>query len=130
MNTACIVVSVDELWLLQRFIRHEMAEQDRWHFPPVSVDLNDQIADALRLTKKNGLTDAALVLTRGDCLAIDYCVPSEAKTPAGVPIGRDLLLKTYSARYLIDNGDELTAAEPPQLSHQEIEEAITHMEKE
>lgn len=129
-ETSPIEVTKDELWLLQRYVRHEMADAERWHFPPVSLELNDQVADALRVCEKEKWEKCTLLLTRGDCLLIDFVIPQDAKTPGGTPLGKDLLMKTFVARYRIDNGDELSAPEPPQLSHEEIGAAIAHLEKE
>src|SRR4051794_4919184 len=42
-NTASEVFTVEELWLLQSVIRHEVPQLDQWDFPPASLDLNDQI---------------------------------------------------------------------------------------
>lgn len=130
-QTASEVFSCDELWLLQSAVRHEMAQGDQWHFPPASVELNDQIAEALLLCEENSLAEAALVLSRGDCLVIDYCVPQAAKSPSGAPIGKNVLLKSFRARRAIDSGpqpDEST--EPLQLTPAEVRQHLQHLQGE
>jgi hypothetical protein len=97
-DTVAVVLSVADLWLLQRVIRHEIAGQRGWAFPPASVELNDQIADAILLCETQKQPEAALRLSRGDLLALDYTVPADAKDVAGRPIGREILLKTFAAR--------------------------------
>jgi hypothetical protein len=122
--TACVLFSLDELWLLQSVVRHEMAQQDQWKIPPVSAALNDQVADALVRCEEAGLGEVALVLTRADCLAIDYHVPQGAKSPSGVPIGRQLLMKSFRARRDIDEGLTLTADDPAQMTAEELAEQL------
>lgn len=115
--TASVVFTVDELWLLQACVRHEAAQMDGWHFPPASLALNDDIADALVRCEDNGLADAALLLTRGDCLTIDHNVPQTAKSVAGFAIGKSLLMKSFRARREIDEGPRAVPpadAEPAQ----------------
>jgi hypothetical protein len=97
-ESASVVFTCDELWLLQRCIRHEVPQQETWKFPPASIEFNDQIAAALLLCATYGLGEAALRLSWGDLLAIDYTVPPDAKDVNGRPIGRNLLLKSYAAR--------------------------------
>jgi len=93
-----------ELWLLQRFIRHEVPALETWHFPPAAMELNDQIADALLFCEDEQQEDATLQLSWGDCLAIDFCVPNDVKDVNGAPIGRKVLLKTYAARSSLRRG--------------------------
>src|SRR5579871_2500573 len=92
-ETVPLVVSVAELWLLQRCIRHEIQGQETWKFPPAGVELNDQIATALLFCSEQNVGEAALQLSWGDLLAIDFAVPADAKDVNGRPIGRELLLK-------------------------------------
>lgn len=108
-ETAAIVFTVDELWLLQRCIRHEISAQGTWAFPPANLDLNDQIAEALLRCTRLGLADAPLLLSKGDCLAIDYTVPADAKDANGKPLGRTVLLKSYEARDQILRGAPVAA---------------------
>lgn len=97
-DTVPMVVSVAELWLLQRCIRHEIQGQETWKFPPAGVELNDQIAAALLFCSEQNVGEAALQLSWGDLLAIDFVVPADAKDVNGRPIGRELLLKSFAAR--------------------------------
>ncbi len=111
-QTASAVFTVEELWMLQSAIRHEVAQQEQWKFPPASLDLNDQIAECLLRCQEYSLSESALLLSRGDCLVIDYCVPQTAKSPAGVPVGKNILLKSFRARKQIFEGDSPDAEEP------------------
>ncbi len=97
-ETVPLVVSVAELWLLQRCIRHEIQGQETWKFPPAGVELNDQIAAALLFCSEQNVGEAALQLSWGDLLAIDFAVPADAKDVNGRPVGRELLLKSFAAR--------------------------------
>ena len=119
-NTTSAVFSVDELWLLQSVIRHEMAQMEQWKAPPASPSLNDQVAEALLFCHENDLGEAALLLTRRDCLAIDFSVPQGAKSPAGVPIGKSVLLKSFRARTELEEAWSATREEPTVPSHEEI----------
>ena len=114
-QTAAVIFSVDELWLLQAAIRHEMAQQEQWRAPPVSASLNDQVAEALVRCDETGLGEAAILVTRGDCLAIDFNVSQAAKSAAGVPIGKAVLMKSYRARRELDEGTRPSVPEPEQL---------------
>ena len=128
-QTASEVFACEELWLLQSSIRHEIPQGEQWRFPPSSLDLNAQIAEALLLCDENHLTEAALVLSRADCLAIDYCVPQMAKSPSGAPIGKVVLLKSYRARRAIDGGLQgHDADEPVQLTPGEVREHLRLMQ--
>ena len=128
-QTASELFSCDELWLLQSAIRHEMAQSEQWHFPPASLELNDQIAEALLLCEENGLSEAALILSRGDCLVVDYCVPQTAKSPSGAAIGKSVLLKSFHARRSIDNGQQAAESlEPPQLTPAEVQQQLRRLE--
>lgn len=127
-STASALFSLEELWLLQSVIRHELAQGDQWKFPPASLELNDQVADALVLCEEHKLGEAALILSRGDCLVIDYCTPQGARSVAGLPIGRTVLLKSFIARRAIEDGPGPTAAEPAQPSAGEVREALRRMQ--
>ncbi|GEM_PF-3010711 len=115
-DTVPMVVSVAELWLLQRCIRHELPAQETWKFPPAGVELNDQIAAALLFCTEQNVGEAALQLSWGDLLAIDFAVPADAKDVNGRPIGRELLLKSFAARAALRRPyplpDAPAAAEP------------------
>jgi hypothetical protein len=127
-TTASELFTVDELWLLQSVVRHELPQMEQWDFPPASVDLNDQIADALVLCDENGCGEAALVLSRGDCLLIDYCVPQGAKSVSGLPIGKQVLLKSFRARRVIESNYLPSADEPSQPTAGEVREHLRNFQ--
>jgi hypothetical protein len=127
IQTASALFTVEELWLLQSVIRHEIPQLEQWDFPPASLALNDQVAEALLLCDERGEAEAALVLSRGDCLVIDYCVPQGAKSVAGVAIGKHVLLKSFRARQEIED-HFLPAEEPPQPSYGEVREQLRHLQ--
>jgi hypothetical protein len=111
---------------MQSVIRHELPQSDQWKFPPAGVELNDQVAQALVFCDENGATEAALILSRGDCLAIDYCVPQGAKSAAGVPIGKHILMKSFRARRIIEDQVFPLADEPAQMTSGEVREHLRH----
>lgn len=119
-NTASAIFTLEELWLLQSVIRHEMAQMESWKAPPVSLALNDQVAEALLFCHENNVGEAAILLTRADCLAIDFCVPQNAKSPVGVPTGRQVLLKSYHARADLDRPWRAAEEEPAAPTPAEI----------
>lgn len=115
-ETFAVTFSSDELWLLQRCIRHELPQQEVWKYPPASVELNDQIAMGILLCAQYAVDDATLQLSWGDLLAIDFTVPADAKDVNGRPIGRNLLLKSYAARAALRRAyplPEVAQAEEP-----------------
>lgn len=112
VNTVPLIFTTDELWFLQSLVRHEMAQQDTWKYPPVSLELNDQVADVLLACHEFELKEGTLVLTRGDLLLLDYVVPQSATNVAGKNIGHPILLKTYQARRLLAEGSLGAASEP------------------
>ena len=95
--TTPVIFTAAELWMLHSFVRHEDAKQDDWKFPPVSFDLNEQIAQALLNCHRHGWTEATLLLTLHSCLVIDYWVRADFKTPEGAT-GIAILLKVFAAR--------------------------------
>lgn len=129
-NTASAVFSVEELWMLQSTVRHELAQIEQWKFPPASVDLNDQIAECLLRCHEYNLAEGALILSRGDCLVIDYCVPQTAKSVAGVPIGKNILMKSFRARMQLLDGDILAAEEPASPSAADVCEQLRQFKEE
>lgn len=129
-QTTSIVFSCDELWLLQSTIRHEVAQMEQWKNPPASASLNDQVADALFRCSELNLTEAAILVTRGDCLAVDYCVPQGAKSASGAPIGKSILMKSFKARRELDEGPELSAEEPEQVAAIDVREQMRRMKGE
>ena len=129
-NTASAVFSVEELWMLQSSIRHEIAQLEQWKFPPASLDLNDQVAECLLRCHEYSLSEGPLVLSRGDCLVIDYCVPQTAKSPSGVPIGKNILIKSFRARMQLIDGDLLGADEPASPSAADVCEQLKQFKEE
>ena len=128
--TSSQVFTLDELWLLQSVVRHELAQQDTWKFPPASVSLNDAIAEAILFCDDNKQGEAALILSRGDCLTIDYLVPQGAKSAAGQPIGRNILLKSYRARRYIEDPDYgRVVPEAPPMKADDIYRALQSREE-
>lgn len=124
-ETVAVTFNSDELWLLQRCIRHELPQQDAWKYPPASVDLNDQIAAGVLLCAQYTVEEATLQLSWGDLLAIDFTVPADAKDVNGRPVGRNLLLKSYAARAELRRAyplPEVAQAEEPKKS--EIEQRL------
>jgi hypothetical protein len=128
--TTSIVFSCDELWLLQSTIRHEVAQMEQWRVAPASPSLNDQVADALYRCTELNIGEAAVLVTRGDCLAIDYCVPQGAKSASGTPIGKSILMKSFKARRELDEGPELSADEPEQVSAVDVREQLRRLKGE
>ena len=99
-----VTFAIAELWLLQRYIRHEFPRQGEWTFPPASLDLNDRIAEAVYVCLRDNRADATLELSRGDCLVIDYCIPNGDKDINGLPIGATVLWKSFAARFQLIGG--------------------------
>ena len=97
-TTTVVCLGLDELWLLQQYIRHEVQGGREWEAPPASHDLNDRIAGSILMLEETSEAEAAFELTFRDCLAIDCTVPASAKDVDGKPIGRKILLKTFEAR--------------------------------
>ncbi|MGE5596052.1 MAG: hypothetical protein ACM3S1_08465 [Hyphomicrobiales bacterium] len=123
-RTATAVFTCEELWLLQSVIRHEVGQQEQWRYPPASLELNDQIAESLLRCEELGLDEAALVLRMQDALVIDYCVPQSAKSPSGVPIGKNILMKSFRVRQAIEAGFDATAEEPGTPTASEVQERL------
>lgn len=115
-----VVFTKDELWLLHAFVRHEVSPPWQGKWPWYSEELNDAIGDALILCEDEGQADAALILSRGDCLLLDAVIPQDAKSPGGVPLGKAVVLKALRARQQIAGGLTASAQEPPAISDREI----------
>jgi hypothetical protein len=126
-DTATVVFSLEELWILQSVVRHEVPQRDQWQYPPAGLELNDQIAQAILFCVENGQSDSAVILSRGDCLVIDYCVRADMKSPSGLPIGKNILLKSFAARREIAEGPTPIAAEPEQPSLAEVAERLREL---
>lgn len=123
-QTATAVFTCEELWLLQSVIRHEVAQQEQWKYPPASFELNEQVAESLLRCEAFGIDEAALLLTMEQALVIDYCVPQSAKSPSGVPIGKNILMKSFVVRKEIEEGLSATAEEPGTPSASEVRERL------
>lgn len=118
-----ITLSLDELWLCRSLVRHAMPGVEQWNGPPpASIDLNSQICEAI-LVCEESIEDAktllctpvreyTILLSKADCLILDYVVPQDAKTSSGKAIGKEILLKVMAARRALDGGF-LAAAEEP-----------------
>lgn len=126
-RTATAVFTLEELWLLQSVIRHEVAQQEQWHYPPASLELNDQVAESILRCEELGLEEAALVLTMQQALVIDYCVPQSAKSPSGIPIGKNILMKSFRVRKALEEGDDPDAEEPGTPNATEVQERLRQM---
>ncbi len=111
-QTTPVTFTLEELWLLRAFVRHEVAQQESWKFPPASLELNDQVAEAILLCEEHELGEAVLLLTRGDCLVIDAVIPQDAKSVNGTRLGQTILLKTFAARRDLAGGPTASADEP------------------
>lgn len=105
--------SLEELWLLQAKVRHEMAQQGEWKAPPASLGLNEQVAMAILFCEENGQPDACLELSLEDCLLLDYVIPQEAKDAQGAAIGKSVLRKAFRSRARLLGLDYAAAAEEP-----------------
>lgn len=103
-DTVSVVFGLDELWLMQACVRHELAQAEQWKFPPASLALNDAIATAILFCEEQGFQDAAVLLGRHECLVLDYTIPSTAKDANGRPIGKAVLLKSFRARQQLEDG--------------------------
>lgn len=124
MITTVLNLTLDELWLLQRVVRHEIPGQREMAFPWCSVALNDGIAEAIIMCEDERQTEAHLVVSRGDLLLIDAVVPADAKTPGGQLLGKSVLLKSFRARRELADDMQSTAHEPPRNIAQSVEEFV------
>ena len=97
-ETVSIDLTLEELWLMHSVIRHDIARSVDWSFPPSSISLSDKIAEAILFCEEFGETQAALQVTRHDCLIIDACVPDNAKSVDGWSIGRSIQIIQFAAR--------------------------------
>lgn len=131
-NTTSVAFALEELWLLRAYVRHEIPQLETWKFPPASLELNDQIAEAILLCEEHGQQEASLLLTRGDCLVIDAVVPQDAKSVSGVRIGQTVLLKSFAARRELSGGLTASAVEPEmseEVLNERIESALSEYER-
>jgi len=132
-----VVFTVEELWLLQDAIRHETPNQEEeWIRPPSDLDFNNEIALALVVCYRHQLPEYTLMLSMGDCLAIDYTVAQDAKTPEGAD-GRVVLFKSFEARRRLlglddENeavGNDYSFEQVSNLDLSEVEDANTVTDK-
>jgi len=124
--SASQVFTLDELWLIHAVIRHEAPGQKEMKFPYSNLDLNDLLAETILRCEEQGLKDAALTLTRGDCLAIDATVSVGMKDQYGKPIGKNILLKVFKARDMLSGG--IVAMEANEPVPDDIHEVMTEWE--
>jgi hypothetical protein len=122
-ETTPVAFTLEELWLLQGCIRHEVPQQESWRMPPASLALNDAIAEGILFCTDGKEDEAAVLLSMADCLAIDATVPSGARNVDGLPIGRSVLLKSFRARQFLALG-ELPTSDVTQ-SQEEIHARIS-----
>lgn len=120
---APIAFSKEELWVLQRVVRHEMGTPWQGKWPITSIPLNDAIADAILLCEDQGQPEAVIILSKGDCYLIDALVPQDAKSPMGVLLGKPILLKTFRVRALLEGAVQATA-QGLELSEDELDAAL------
>lgn len=122
MITTVLNLTLDELWLLQRVVRHEVNGMREMAFPWYSLALNDAIAEAIIMCEDERQVEAHLLVSRGDLLVIDALVPVDAKTPGGQLLGKSVLLKSFRARRELADDMAATAHEPPRNIAQAVEE--------
>ncbi len=122
-DSISVLFTKDELWVLQGFVRHETGQPWQGAWPNFSKDLNDQIANALLFCEDESQLDAAIVLSKGDCYAIDSLVPNSLKSAAGTLVGRAILLKTFRVRSQLE-GSFTSTADEPTVDVKEIERKL------
>ena len=131
-NTVPVAFSREELWLLRAYVRHEIPQQETWKFPPASIELNDQVAEAILLCEEHDIDEAVLLLTRGDCLVLDAVVPQDAKSVSGARIGQSILVKSFAARRELAGGPTASATEPmltDEAQNERIENALSEYKR-
>lgn len=121
-DTVPVVFTQDELWLMRACVRHEQSPPWQGRWPCYSLELNEDIAEALVFCEDEQPQprERALLLSRGDCLLLDAVIPQDAKSPGGVPLGKNILMKTFRARRAMDGAIVPTAVEALTLSEDEI----------
>ena len=111
-DTAPVVFSEAELWVIRNTCRHEVVQRDNWKHPPADFDLNTSVAFALAICQEHGLGEYTLPLTRHQCLVLDYNVPADVKDAQGNMLGKNILIKSFKARIALAHGSELVSDEP------------------
>jgi hypothetical protein len=123
-DTVSVLFSLDELWIIREAVRHEVDGQDRWLFPPAGLELNDQVADQILFCVEKKEIEAPLLLSRGDCLILDFCVNLTMKDKDGLSLGKSILIKSFAARRDLRDGALETGTEPSAPSVSEIKAAL------
>ncbi|MPZ22200.1 MAG: hypothetical protein GEU28_01340 [Dehalococcoidia bacterium] len=101
MDRLNVEFSREELWLLHDHVRHEMGPaEDHWRLPPVSKDLNDQVAFALAVEQDTAMLD----LDEPCCLVIDYWIRRGMTNRFGVQLGESILTKVFKTRQSLAMG--------------------------
>lgn len=124
-----VVFDADELWVLQAVLRHEVQQRDTWTYPPANLELNDSVADALLVCQEYDLKEITLLLDRAALLAIDYCVPQTAKSADGKLLGKNILIKSFRARRVLQEGEGPIATDPSRESRADIRSLLSEWEK-
>lgn len=118
-NEKLLHLTLDELWYCHSVCKHEHPNMDNWRFPPASMKLNSELSNAILFCEENKETNYFLSVTLGDLLVLDYQVRADAKTAAGILIGKNILKKVFKVR----NSFEFPGGEPEEVEYlkQEIE---------
>ncbi len=115
-NSVPVEFTLEELWMLHDFIRHDPTAINKDKWPTVSTNLNEDIALAVVACDSGGMPAYTLTLTRGDMLLIDHHVRRDMKTPEGAK-GKEILLKVFNARHDLAFGP--TGDDKAELSYKE-----------
>lgn len=97
-----VTFNLAELWLLNAAIRHGVAQENDWKFPPASAQLAVEIMEAIHTCEEHKVPEYTLLLSKGDLLVIDYNIQADMKTPEGAQ-GKQILLKVFRAVSELDN---------------------------
>ncbi len=111
-DTVPVPFTLDELWTIQGGVRHEQGQPWQGLWPTTSVALNDDIAAGIVFCLDSQQEFCTLLLSRGDCFLIDYCISKDLKDATGKPVGRHILTKTFRARQALAYGELPTVDEP------------------
>lgn len=94
--------TLQELWLLHAFCRHEMAGREGWDYPPANFELNQDIVHAIHTCESQGLYECMLSLNLAKMLVIDFWIRPDFKSPGAT--GQDILRKVFKARAQLNAG--------------------------
>ncbi len=98
MDSIPIVFTLEELWMLNDFVRHdEERGEEKVKYPNVSTKLNEGIALAIYSCETYGHKDYTLNLDYAEILVIDNHIRRDMKTKGGAN-GQEILMKVYKAR--------------------------------